>query len=110
MHHADTMIGHAEARAETAGGWGGVEASKQTGLPDVWDEVAPSLGRLVRAMRLDVTVGDDVLQDVEGLLRHYEQAARLRATLRILEEIPELAVVERQSRSYLEEHYADTVR
>lgn len=46
--------------------------------------------------------------DVESFLRHYEQAARLRAAVRILEETPELAVVERRARFYLDEHYADT--
>ena len=48
--------------------------------------------------------------DAEGHLRHHEQAARLRATVRILEKIPELAVVEHRARSYLDEHYADTGR
>jgi anti-sigma factor RsiW len=79
--------------------------------------VAPAPRRIARAQptpaiepQVPAVADADPHFDAESLLRHHEQAARLRAAVRILETIPELAVVERRARSYLDAHYADTGR
>ena len=45
--------------------------------------------------------------DIERLLHAREQAARLNAVVKILQEVPELADVQRQTQEYMNLHYVD---